>query len=614
MEEDGYDILFKIILVGDTSVGKTNIINKYIKNEFHDDLNATIGVEFSHKQFTVDNHKIKAQIWDTAGQERYKAITRAYYKGAKGAFIVYDITRKETFDNIDKWRNELINSCNQEVTIMLIGNKCDLEEQRQINTEQGEEKAKSFGFSFLETSAYSGENLEKGFEMLIKEIYQKYKVEQKGNDLYDLERPGELTGMGQRMHYLLGLRNRERYITNFKFLSEKFDPHEILIYSSSFNRTLNSVGSQIQGLYPQYMELGERITEDQITRAKPRVALSNNITEHEKSLGERALPNYMVVAPIRMINHNEKKIIIYDIPKCLFRRDEWREKNYNSLDSLKNIVKKFNDEYVDKIKKYYKKDQNYDIHFVDNFCDAFIAGYTEGKDMKIIKESGVDQTSLLNYCYNFSALNFRDWISGDKDRTLATMEVSKQMREFIYYMKKRVDADIAGEDIAKKLEDYSRPKMMMISAHDSTVSTYEMFFAKIFNNNDAISFYRYPYFATQIALEVVTDGSVDSKTKTYSDYIINYYFNDELVFNRTMEEFIKAVEPALWSDEKIDEYCHFVEKEEKEDTGVYIYLTITFSCLSAILLIILVILIIKMAKNKSVIDKGGVLLNSYDQN
>ena len=125
-------------------------------------------------------------------QERYKAITRAYYKGAKGAFIVYDITRKETFDNIDKWRNELINSCNQEVTIMLIGNKCDLEEQRQINTEQGEEKAKSFGFSFLETSAYSGENLEKGFEMLIKEIYQKYKVEQKGNDLYDLERGEEL--------------------------------------------------------------------------------------------------------------------------------------------------------------------------------------------------------------------------------------------------------------------------------------------------------------------------------------------------------------------------------------------------------------------------------------
>ena len=182
MEDDGYDILFKIILVGDTSVGKTNIINKYIKNEFREDFYATIGVEFSHKKFVVDNRKIKAQIWDTAGQERYKAITRAYYKGAKGAFIVYDITRKETFDDVDKWRNELISSCNKEVTIMLIGNKCDLEDQREISKEQGEEKAKSFGFSFLETSAFSGENLENGFKMLIEEIYQKYKVEQKGSD------------------------------------------------------------------------------------------------------------------------------------------------------------------------------------------------------------------------------------------------------------------------------------------------------------------------------------------------------------------------------------------------------------------------------------------------
>ena len=197
MEEDGYDVLFKIILVGDTSVGKTNIINKYIKNEFQEDFYATIGVEFSHKQFIVDNHKIKAQIWDTAGQERYKAITRAYYKGAKGAFIVYDITRKDTFDDIDKWRNELVNSCNKEVTIMLIGNKCDLEDSREISKEQGEEKAKSFGFSFLETSAYSGENLEKGFEMLIKEIYQKYKIEQKAKDDMDLSGGAEELKIGK---------------------------------------------------------------------------------------------------------------------------------------------------------------------------------------------------------------------------------------------------------------------------------------------------------------------------------------------------------------------------------------------------------------------------------
>ena len=197
MEEDGYDILFKIILVGDTSVGKTNIINKYIKNEFREDFYATIGVEFSHKKFVVENRKIKAQIWDTAGQERYKAITRAYYKGAKGAFIVYDITRKETFDDVDKWRNELISSCNQEITVMLIGNKCDLEDKREISKEQGEEKAKSFGFSFLETSALSGENLEKGFQMLIEEIYQKYKVEQSKSDEINLNSGAEEIKIGK---------------------------------------------------------------------------------------------------------------------------------------------------------------------------------------------------------------------------------------------------------------------------------------------------------------------------------------------------------------------------------------------------------------------------------
>ena len=157
----------------------------------------SIGVDFKLKNIEIDSKKIKLQIWDTAGQERYKAITRAYYKGAKGAFIVYDITRKETFDDVDKWRNELISSCNKEVTIMLIGNKCDLEDQREISKEQGEEKAKSFGFSFLETSAFSGENLENGFKMLIEEIYQKYKVEQKGSDDINLNGGAEEIKIGK---------------------------------------------------------------------------------------------------------------------------------------------------------------------------------------------------------------------------------------------------------------------------------------------------------------------------------------------------------------------------------------------------------------------------------
>ena len=107
MEEENYERMFKVVLVGDSSVGKTNIMSKYLKNEFHEDSKATVGVEFGSKQFNIEGHPIKAQIWDTAGQERYKAITSAYYKGAKGAFVVYDITRKQSFDSVDRWINDL---------------------------------------------------------------------------------------------------------------------------------------------------------------------------------------------------------------------------------------------------------------------------------------------------------------------------------------------------------------------------------------------------------------------------------------------------------------------------------------------------------------------------
>ena len=176
-DEENYDVLFKIVLIGDSFVGKTNIMSKYLMNEFHEDSKATVGVEFGAKKFDIEGKSVKAQIWDTAGQERYKSITSTYYKGAKGALIVYDITRKETFDSVDRWISEVLNSGDKNMTMLLIGNKCDLDNQRQVTKEQGEEKAKAFKVAFLETSASSGENLDVAFEMIMKEVYSKCKNE-----------------------------------------------------------------------------------------------------------------------------------------------------------------------------------------------------------------------------------------------------------------------------------------------------------------------------------------------------------------------------------------------------------------------------------------------------
>lgn len=368
--------------------------------------------------------------------------------------------------------------------------------------------------------------------------------------------PGELTGMGQRQHYLLGLRNRLRYIEDRKFLSESFNPHEILIYSSPFNRTLVSVSSQLQGLYPQSAEKGEKLSEEQEKLSVPQVNINDaRIQEAIKKLSLWALPNSMMIAPVRMINTNERKIILYDIEGCTDERDAIKKKNSETVDTLINIVKEFNNKYKDKLNKFYGKEQsNYDIHFLDNFCDAFIAGYIDRRKMSQLKEAGVNFDETIDFCFEFEKLNFRDWISGDKEHALAHLESGKLMSEFIHYMKRRVDADINNESLDTKYEDYSRPKMMMISGHDSTVSCYQIVLMEAFGKG--LDFYRFPKFATQIAFEVTTKN--DNKIgKSYKDYTVHYYFNDESVMNVTMDTFIETLTPHLWNDTKINEFCGF---------------------------------------------------------
>ena len=162
-DDDNYDLIFKIVLIGDSGVGKTNILSRYISNEFSLNTQATVGVEFGSKIIKKGEKLIKLQIWDTAGQERYKSITSAYYKGSKGAFVVYDISRRCTFDNVDKWIGELKNNGSEDVYIMLVGNKSDLKDKREISEEEVQKKAEVYNIAFCETSALKGIGIEKMF-------------------------------------------------------------------------------------------------------------------------------------------------------------------------------------------------------------------------------------------------------------------------------------------------------------------------------------------------------------------------------------------------------------------------------------------------------------------
>ncbi|KAG6599782.1 Ras-like protein Rab-11B [Phytophthora cinnamomi] len=170
--EDEYDYLFKIVLIGDSGVGKSNLLSRFTRNEFNLESKSTIGVEFATKSIVAEGKTIKAQIWDTAGQERYRAITSAYYRGAVGALLVYDITKHGTFENVERWLKELRDHADANTVIMLVGNKSDLRHLRAVSTEEAMAFAEKNNLAFIETSALEATGVDTAFQRILTEIYK----------------------------------------------------------------------------------------------------------------------------------------------------------------------------------------------------------------------------------------------------------------------------------------------------------------------------------------------------------------------------------------------------------------------------------------------------------
>uniref|UniRef100_A0A3Q3MM42 Ras-related protein Rab-25 n=1 Tax=Labrus bergylta TaxID=56723 RepID=A0A3Q3MM42_9LABR len=165
--EDEYDYLFKVVLIGDSGVGKSNLLSRFTRNEFNLESKSTIGVEFATRSIQVEGKTVKAQIWDTAGQERYRAITSAYYRGAVGALLVYDIAKHLTYENAERWLKELQDHADSNIVIMLVGNKSDLRHLRAVPTDEAKAFSEANGLSFLETSALDSSNVELAFHTIL---------------------------------------------------------------------------------------------------------------------------------------------------------------------------------------------------------------------------------------------------------------------------------------------------------------------------------------------------------------------------------------------------------------------------------------------------------------
>ena len=175
------DNIYKILLLGDTTVGKTCFLIKYTDNVFQEAYMSTIGLDYRLKTMILKNgKKIKLQIWDTAGQDRFRAITKNYYKNAHGIILIYDVTSLQTYDNIKSWISQIREEASPNIVIYIVGNKIDMNEERKVKTEEGEKLAEEFGFPFSEASAKSGINVNEIFEDIVERIDKTYS--KKGTD------------------------------------------------------------------------------------------------------------------------------------------------------------------------------------------------------------------------------------------------------------------------------------------------------------------------------------------------------------------------------------------------------------------------------------------------
>lgn len=190
-----YDYLFKLLLIGDSGVGKSCLLLRFADDTYTESYISTIGVDFKIRTIELDGKTIKLQIWDTAGQERFRTITSSYYRGAHGIIIVYDVTDMETFNNVKTWLNEIEKYATDSVNKLLVGNKCDLVVKKAVDYNTAKDFADTLGIPFLETSAKNATNVEQAFMTMSSEIKRRIQ----SNPDPGLQRRGVNVGQGERV-------------------------------------------------------------------------------------------------------------------------------------------------------------------------------------------------------------------------------------------------------------------------------------------------------------------------------------------------------------------------------------------------------------------------------
>ena len=489
--------------------------------------------------------------------------------------------------------------------------------------------------TFLIIFSISLLKLSKSEELIFAQLYIRHGARtpnslfDKGEDRLKEKWPGrgEITGVGQRMEYILGLRNRQRYITDkYHFLSETFDPHELLILSSDKNRTILSMASLLQGLYPISSKTGEKLNPQQIKMALPQVNVSSTEIQQEiENLKDSALPNYMTLIPIHVISPYEKKILNFERSDCSSSISKLKEKNIKEKETIKNLTDNFNNNYSSNMNIFFDnpEDYIYDFDLISSICDNAIVDNADGRNMtNFFDITHINKKQFLKDCDIICTINCRDELYGDDKNEIILLEASPILRDMISNIKRRVDSDINNEKIEENVSDYSKPKMVMILGHDDSISSQVLFIIKYFNLS--LDIYKLPDFASQMAVEVTRKEKDPNKALGYSDYQVCYYFDDELYINVTLDNFIDIVENNIWTKNQMENFCtgndydndgkndsNSKEKDEKvkdnSKYNIYLSIIVCFGIIILILCIVIVILVIKLKKKKDDINEENIM-------
>ena len=415
--------------------------------------------------------------------------------------------------------------------------------------------------------------------------------------------PDDLSRVGMRQHYLLGCFNKKRYKALFP---DGYDPREIFIISSNYNRTIQSALAQLQGLFPP--GTAKQLTEEQSSSqySWPPYNISGNlydaVKQEKESLGTNPIKYGINPIPVHVFNQKEHRFLLFEASSESGCKSNTKVQKKN-LDSLEIVNKQrtFGDNYGTKIVQYIKdtvgKDfekQKSDIYFQHIFCDTFIADYYDGRDLTKLYNYGLNKEDLIKDCKDLLRVYFEFQRYGDKNRNILRLSMSPILSESFAFIDRRIERDIAENETS--IFDFSSPKYVMVSGHDVSVEGLLLYIEEAFNFPRN---WELPVFATSLYFEVYRKKS--SVHQSENDYKVKYVLNDKVLGEFDYVTFKETLKKNMWTEEKIKTYCEFEDENdfgEKKLRLFYILLLIPLVIITLGLIIGIIVTSVKCVKEK----------------